>query len=448
MRGPEQSVYTLAANAALRLIRQYDIDPSTIGYLALGTESSTDNAVGAVIVKGMLNQALGQLGYPLLPRRCEVPEFKHACLGGIYALKSALRYLLSDGAGARAIVISADIAEYERGSTGEPTQGAGAVAMLVDANASMLEVDLVAGGSSSAYRGLDFRKPFQRFVGQNRQQGSIQDLPLFNGKYSTTCYIDATLGALTDMLARRGDGNWEAYMKRLGGVFMHRPYRRMPETGLGMAYLKVLLLAEELNSEVAAACAQMDVSVDALREELLSERRVEQLVSERDLDRDLFPLSQAVLRVLRQTPGFGKWLNAQLSLGATAMAELGNLYTAALPGWIASGLEQAYAEGLELQQDMLAIGYGSGDASEVLPMRVVPGWQAAAARIGFRQALDCPINITQEQYVSLHDHGVWAGPVREPYDEFIIDRVGEQEKGPLLDNGVEYYRYAGAVGTG
>jgi hydroxymethylglutaryl-CoA synthase len=305
MRGPEQSVYTLAANAALRLIRNYDIDPSTVGYLALGTESSTDNAVGTVIVKGMLNRALEELGYPLLPRRCEVPEFKHACLGGIYALKGALRYVQADGAGSRAIVISADIAEYERGSTGEPTQGAGAVAMLVDGHAGMLEVDLGAAGSSSAYRGLDFRKPFQRFVGQNREQGSIQDLPLFNGKYSTTCYIDATLGAITDMLTRRQCQDWPAYMRKLGAVFMHRPYQRMPETGLGMAWLKVLLSSNELDQELAAACMALAVQPDALRDELFSPRRVEQLEVERDLDRELFPLSQAVLRELRRAPGLG-----------------------------------------------------------------------------------------------------------------------------------------------
>jgi hydroxymethylglutaryl-CoA synthase len=447
MRGPEQSVYTMAATAVLRLIRNYEVDPSSVGYLALGTESSTDNAVGAIIVKGMLNQALAELGYPLLPRRCEVPEYKHACLGGIYALKGALRYVQSDGRGARAIVVSADIAEYARGSTGEATQGAGAVAMLVDSNAAMLQVDLASGGCSSAYRGLDFRKPFQRFVGQVRQQGSIQDLPLFNGKYSTTCYIDATLGAMTDMLERRDCQDRLHYMRSLGGVFMHRPYRRMPESGLGMAYLKVLLAADEPDHELAGACLTAGVSMDGLREEMMQEKQVGQLVSRRDLDRELYPLSQVILRLLRHAPGFGKWLHGQLGLGAAAMAELGNLYTAALPAWIAAGMEQAHAEGMDLDKEMLAIGYGSGDASEVLPLRAVPGWQVAAARIGFRRALENPITINLDQYTNLHDHGVWTGDARVPADEFMVASVGENESGPILDNGVEYYRYAGVAGA-
>ena len=52
VRGPNHSVYTLAATAVMRLIEQYAIDPRDIGYFAFGTESSTDNAAGAVIIRG------------------------------------------------------------------------------------------------------------------------------------------------------------------------------------------------------------------------------------------------------------------------------------------------------------------------------------------------------------------------------------------------------------
>ena len=106
MRGPAQSVYTLAANAVLRLIEDYDIDPQRVGMLALGTESSSDNSAGAIIIKGMINDALDAKGMPPLARDCEVPEFKHACLAGVYGLKAALRYLSADGAGRQAIVVA------------------------------------------------------------------------------------------------------------------------------------------------------------------------------------------------------------------------------------------------------------------------------------------------------------------------------------------------------
>src|SRR6185503_788071 len=160
--GQHENVYTMAANAVLRLIRRNELDPREIGWLGLGTESSTDNAVGAVIVRGMVDQALDKLGLPRLPRQLEVPEFKHACLGGIYALKSAVRYVAFDGRDQLAIVVSADVAEYERGTSGEQTQGAGAVAMLVERDPKLFTVDLIHAGSASDYRGPDFRKPFAR----------------------------------------------------------------------------------------------------------------------------------------------------------------------------------------------------------------------------------------------------------------------------------------------
>ena len=100
-----ESIYTMAANAVLRLILNYDVDPRKVGLLAMGTESSTDNSAGPVIVRGMVDDALTALGKPRLAVDCEVPEMKHACLGGMYALKSALRYTMTDGADRVAIVI-------------------------------------------------------------------------------------------------------------------------------------------------------------------------------------------------------------------------------------------------------------------------------------------------------------------------------------------------------
>ena len=113
----------MAATAVMRLIDQYDIDPRRVGFLGLGTESSTDNSAGAVIVKGMLDEGLKAKGLPPIARYCEVPEVKHACLGGIYALKHGLRYLALEDEDRCAIVVSADIAEYARGSSGEAYPG-------------------------------------------------------------------------------------------------------------------------------------------------------------------------------------------------------------------------------------------------------------------------------------------------------------------------------------
>ena len=114
MRGPAQSVYTMAATAVMRLIDRYDIDPCPLGFLGLGTESSTDNSAGAVIVKGMLDEGpAGERPRPAVaPLRG--PRGQARVLGRRLCLKHALRYLALEPDDRCAIVVSADIAEYAR----------------------------------------------------------------------------------------------------------------------------------------------------------------------------------------------------------------------------------------------------------------------------------------------------------------------------------------------
>lgn len=178
--GAHENVYTMAANAVLRLIRQNQCDPQQVGYLGFGTESSLDNSAGAVIIRGMVDQALDRLGTARLSRHLETPEFKHACLGGVYALKGALRYAALDGSQRAAIVVASDVVKYERGSSGEQTQGAGAVAMLIEPNPRLFEVDLRNAGSASDYRGPDFRKPLNRPGGDLNGDRSrrVSDFPV------------------------------------------------------------------------------------------------------------------------------------------------------------------------------------------------------------------------------------------------------------------------------
>jgi hydroxymethylglutaryl-CoA synthase len=446
MPGPDQNVYTLAANAVLRLIERYDIDPARVGYLALGTESSTDNAAGAVIVRGLVDVALAAEGKPPLARDCEVPEFKHACLGGVYAMKGALRYLACDGQERQAIAVSAVIAEYARGSSGEPTQGAGAVAMLLESPPRLLELDLAAGGSASEYRGLDFRKPFLRFAGQTPgQHGRLRDLPVFNGKYSTDCYTDATLRALDAMFARRG-GSRAAYLRGLAAVFMHRPYHRMPRNAWAMAYLAALADDAaagdaEAARELGAYCAAAGASREAITREL---RGGAAACPADGLPDDAFPVATAVLKAFRKSDAYPRIVDDKLRFGTAAMMELGNLYTAALPAWLAAGLDDAAAQGADLDgRDLLVLGYGSGDAAEAIPARVAPGWREAAAAIHFRDTLADAMDLDRAEYALLHDSGTLNGVPVRAVSGLVIDHVGEREDRAFQDFGIAYYRYAG-----
>lgn len=441
-----ENVYTMAANAALRLIRQYGIDPKQVGFLALGTESSRDNSAGAVIVRGMLDQALEVERLGALSRNLEVPEFKHACLGGVYALKSALRYVASDGAGKVAIVVAGDIAEYERGSTGEQTQGAGAVAMLVEREPRLFRVDLAHGGSASSYRGPDFRKPFIRHFMPGYSKGSrpFSDFPVFSGRYSTFAYLDEVAMAVDDMLGKLGAADDE-YYQRLGALFFHRPYRFMPIQAMSFLFVRALARAESRRSELEALCAKAEVKVEAVIEELRSQPDLYAAVQRAETLQDPYPAMAAASRTLRNDKGFKDFVAAKMSLGSETAAHLGNLYCAALPAWIAAGLEEAQRRRLSLAgAPMAMVGYGSGDAAESIPMSLVEGWEEAARRIRAAEALEGAIDLSQEQYEGIHGGAYEKGPEYTPRREFVVRRVGDRHDQEFQDLGVEYYDYVGA----
>ena len=446
--GPDENVYTMAANAVLRIIANNRIDPSQVGFLGLGTESSTDNAAGAVIVKGMVDDALSSMGRPPLHRACEAPEFKHACLGGVYAMKAAARWLATEARGRSAIVVCGDVAEYQRGSTGEQTQGAGAVAMWMEADPALFEVRLGEGGNAAAYRELDFRKPFGRhfvpgYAGDTRR---VHDFPVFNGKYSTACYTDAVLAAVAD-LCDRGDLSPMAVFEDFAGVFLHRPYHQMPVAGISAVYAWALARTDRERFE--QACAEAGADPDALRAELFDHPDLRSTIVRDGDSPEIRPQLKRFARGARRADDFRSFVARCMDHGGTSCRELGNLYTASLPAWLAAAFDER-ARGTDdwAGETLLAVGYGSGDAAEALRLRVSPRWREAAARIDVAGALDTAEaqNLTQAEYEALHD-----GSSPELYrgrsgSAFVIESVGAGRTSGWEDVGIERYRYARAGG--
>lgn len=444
LRGNQHSVYTMAATAVIRLIDQYNIDPEKVKFLALGTESSTDNSAGAIIIKGMINEALISQNKPPISRSCEVPEFKHACLGGVYAMKGAIRQIALDGSGGKAIVVCSDIAEYPLDSSGEPTQGAGAVAMLVEEHPELLEVDILNSGSASDYRILDFRKPMIRFCHQNRSiNQQVQDFPIFNGKYSTTCYLDETLHALDDMYQKR-DLDPIKYLRTLNTVFMHRPYRKMPETGLAIAYLFALAKGDsDDQAELSSYCYEAGIEPQQVITEIKEViPDIKNFANPDDLNNEAYPMTMAVFRIFRASRHYRREILDKMALGSDTMLDLGNLYTAALPAWIAAGLEQALTENINLEnQEILTFGYGSGDAAEVIPFKAVTGWENAASKIKFADAMAFTLDVNKEQYLNLHAGKPVDGLDYKLNNEFTINYIGSSIKNNYQDMGIEYHKY-------
>ena len=437
MAGPREDACTMAAAALMRLVRTGAVDPARVGFLALATESARDNAVGAaVIVKGMVDLALRAEGRAPLARDCEAPEFKQACLAGMYAMKAAARWLAWDGRGRQAIVVASDVAMYSRGSTGEPTQGAGAVAILLEEEPDLLVLDLDAAASTSAFRDADFRKPVLRhFLARDgRRPEAPDETPVFDGPYSATCYLDETLRVVEALARRLGISVLQVLEGTAGAVF-HRPYRKMPRDALALLRLRALTGTGGPSDRRDALCREAGVDPDAVRAELEEGPRPGMTGDEAR------PTVAAAWPALRKDPAFLAEAEARLGWGEALMAECGNLYAASILAWVAAGLEEAAETGRDLAGTrILAVGYGSGDAAEAAILQVADRWRDAAKRSRFAAALADAIDLDRETYEAIHDGRPAPGLPDLTSDGFGVDRVG-WGGGPRADAGVEHYAY-------
>lgn len=443
-----ENAYTMASTAVLRLIENNNIDPDTVGFLGLGTESSTDNSAGAVIVRGMIDKALRQQGKKPLSRFCEVPEFKHACLGGIYALKSACRFVAADGAATNrtAIVVASDIAEYAKGSSGEQTQGAGAVAMLVEKDAKLFELDLAKGGSASSYRGPDFRKPVKRHFMDDYVKGAngkITDFPVFSGPYSTVAYLDEVTQAVEQMVAKSGKSHTQ-YYKDINAIFFHRPYHMMPLQS--MAHLLARGLAHNPGADKALLeklLAKAKVSLTDVQAELSQSPDFFEYLEKGLEPADVSKATSALARAVRSDKYFTDFQSAKMSLGNSTIGCFGNLYTGSLPAWLACGFDEAAKKGLDLAgKEMAIVGYGSGDAAEAIPMKPVTGWETAAKKIDISSALANHYDLTQESYAGLHS-GATVEDICSDRRKgtFVIEKTGVRNEPAFQDIGIDYFKF-------
>jgi hydroxymethylglutaryl-CoA synthase len=219
----------------------------------------------------------------------------------------------------------------------------------------------------------------------------------------------------------------------------------MPETGWAISYLFALGQGNTADrAELASYCYEAGVDVQALHEEMLAKPQVALLAEPERLQYEAYPLTMAALGAFRASRHYRREILDKLALGSDTMLDLGNLYTAALPAWMAAGFEQALDEHrLEVGEEVLTLGYGSGDAAEVIPFFMADGWREATKAIGFGDAMQHAVDLNFEQYEALHSGRRARNLDYLPANEFVIDRVGQADDRHFSDLGIEYYRYVG-----
>src|SRR6056297_566079 len=181
---PCEDPVTMATEAARRAMQGFGIEPEEIGTLIVGTETGVDHSKPVAVY---LHELLG------LDRRCRTFETKHACYGASAGLTASMDWIASGRArGRKALVIASDIARYGLGTAGEPTQGAGAVAMVVSDKPRLLSMDPCRIGDYTR-QVMDFWRPL------------YSKYAFADGHYSIQCYLDALTGARVDAVGERSD---------------------------------------------------------------------------------------------------------------------------------------------------------------------------------------------------------------------------------------------------
>ena len=200
-------VVDLAVGAAKRALAQWGGSVEDIGLLVVGSESAVDMSRP---LSAFVAEELGLRG------RIRSYETKHACYGGTVALRQALEWRLSGAArGKAALVIASDVALYAPKDPGEPTQGAGAVAMII---AEPKVARIATESFAYAEPAFDFWRP----VGDS--------FPSVEGKLSLDCYKKATEECFQQLV---GDRTPADALADFAAVCFHVPFPKMVKKAVG-----------------------------------------------------------------------------------------------------------------------------------------------------------------------------------------------------------------------
>jgi hydroxymethylglutaryl-CoA synthase len=224
---------------------------------------------------------------------------------------------------------------------------------------------------------------------------------------------------------------------------MHRPYKHMPVSAWTMAYLFALGAdGGKEHEELAGYCAAVNAPLEKVLEEMRSCPQIASQIETGIAPDEPYPLTALVMKAFRKSPAYKAVVEDKLQLGADLTMSLGNLYTAALPAWLAAGFEDALNKSVNWEgRQILLAGYGSGDAADAIPARVMPGWKAAAAKIGLQVSLDGAVDMAQDSYRALHQGQETAETRAQQRKGFVVRGAGSVHIGKFTDAGIEYYEY-------
>jgi len=392
----------LAANACLRVMQKNKLTPDKIGRLYVATESSFDEskAMNSYVI-GMLEQVYGKDTFG----HCGGIECKFACVSGSYALYDNTNWIRAGEAEDKyALVVVSDIAKYDLGSSGEVTQGAGAIAMLLNDNPRLLSFDpkVTATSIKNEY---DFYRPFGK------------ETPIVHGQYSNLLYLIQVKNALIDYkrkvkktgLIKLKDG--ETILDHVDYLNMHLPYSNMGKKAL--AYLvrhewRDLPRWKKIIEEIG------------MEEPIPKDPRgtIESVLE----DAEFMTKDHQFTKLFTNTEKYVELYESKLASSLIASKMIGNLYTASLYLGFRSSLEFEYQNGIDLKGKRVGFcSYGSGASAMIFSGVIQPEYAQVVKDMNLEAEIGPRTKLSLDEYEELHENKrTYEENIRSANKEFVI----------------------------
>jgi len=392
----------LAANACLKVMQKNKLTPDKIGRLYVATESSFDEskAMNSYVI-GMLEQVYGADTFG----HCGGIECKFACVSGSYALYDNTNWIRAGEAeNKHALVVVSDIAKYDLGSSGEVTQGAGAVAMLLNDNPRLLSFDPKVT-STSIKNEYDFYRPFGK------------ETPIVHGQYSNLLYLIQVKNALIDYkrkvkktgLIKLKEG--ETILDHVDYLNMHLPYSNMGKKAL--AYLvrhewRDLPRWKKIIEEIG------------MEEPIPKDPRgtIESVLE----DSEFMANDHQFTKLFTSTEMYAELYESKLASSLIASKMIGNLYTASLYLGFRSSLEFEYQKGVDLEGKRVGFcSYGSGASAMIFSGVIQPEYAQVVKDMNLEAELGPRTKLSLDEYEELHENKrTYEENIRSANKEFVI----------------------------
>ena len=389
-----EDIVTMGANAAKRLMERKDLTPEDIGRIDVATESAFDNSKPvSTYIAGCLEQYFdGDF------RHANKGERKFACVAGTQSIDDAYNWIRAGrNRGRAALVIATDTALYARGDPGEATQGAGAVAMLIDSDPDLVEISTEQGYGSMDE--TDFLKPNQQF-------------PSVDGKRSMQVYLSRMREAVEDFESVA----WDMHPDDFAYVPFHTPFPGMVRKAALLGY-RHMSRGTEIEDDLADEIGRQP------REDDYASREAYEAAIREYMDD------------LKETEQYQAWYGRTIEPTLGISRHVGNWYTGSVHIARIAALQYAAEEDRDLAGEKLLVGsYGSGAQAEIHAETVQPAWETEIAQLNVDAQLQARYDLSYSEYEQVHDsHNHEKGAVdiddfTEPSDEFVFTGWGRMNE--------------------